>query len=431
MLRSGEDESLIGLDESIWLDAKGQPYRLDDPGQKWELAKDVSAMANASGGCILIAAKTEKPETYLEERIKEIVPVPRAMIDVQQYLDTIQRWTFPSLGHRVKPQVFDRKDDRVLLLLEIQPAPSDEQPVLVRTLVSRGGHDQIEAWAVARRVGTGTEWISAGQIWADIRDGRLSRSRPVTPQSLSPEISPEDEVERTASDLIQDLAVEGQAVVGYVAIPQSNTRISSFYTTDGVMGLMRDLPQHDLRRSGFGLGYGVHVKATDDALVDIEEGRRGLLVTRAGRAAAVAAANAGFLGWASERAIPPANVAGIDAIRLNPYVLAEYALEFARFVHLELGPRLNGPTWTLGVVARNLKSGIPMPYVPSNPHEWMHQAFLPVIDNAVETFPSTGDVEVDAYELLRLLVQLFGLPESLIPFVTDGRIRAETILAWR
>ena len=40
--------------ETIWLDFKMCPYQLEQDRQRFELAKDVSAMANAEGGVILI-----------------------------------------------------------------------------------------------------------------------------------------------------------------------------------------------------------------------------------------------------------------------------------------------------------------------------------------------------------------------------------------
>jgi hypothetical protein len=159
-LEAARDDDLVGLEESRWFDAKGQPYRLDDDRQKWELAKDVSALANAEGGLILVAARTEKPETYLEERITAVVPVPGPMVDIKQHLDTIAASTFPPLAHRVEARRFERSGERVLLVLEVQALDVDQQPAIVATLASIGGTD-VPTWAIARRVGSGTEWLSA------------------------------------------------------------------------------------------------------------------------------------------------------------------------------------------------------------------------------------------------------------------------------
>jgi hypothetical protein len=196
------------------------------------------------------------------------------------------------------------------------------------------------------------------------------------------------------------------------------------------MGLLRRLPDSALRRNGFGLAYGVNVRTSNEALVDIEEGRRGVIVEKDGSFASSVAANTGFLGWGSQQSNPPPSLAS-NGIRLNPYVLAEYSLEFARFVRGHLMEELGREGWTLAIVARNLQTGNPIPYYPSNPTQIGHQAYRAILDSASETFPATGEAEHDGYELLRHLLEWFGVPAKGISFVDDERITAETIRSWR
>ena len=70
-----DPNKLIGQPETAWLDFKGQPYRLNksDPRRDkecFELARDVTALANASGGIILIGIRTEL-ETSRQEEMAE------------------------------------------------------------------------------------------------------------------------------------------------------------------------------------------------------------------------------------------------------------------------------------------------------------------------------------------------------------------------
>ena len=68
LLEAGRDDDLVGLEESPWFDAKRGAYTLGQcQTHKWELAKDVSAMANATGGLILVGAKTNREQSWLEE----------------------------------------------------------------------------------------------------------------------------------------------------------------------------------------------------------------------------------------------------------------------------------------------------------------------------------------------------------------------------
>src|SRR6266849_5109318 len=51
-LASGDLTKLEGTREDAWVDFKGTPYQLDADRGKWELAKDVAAFANESGGVV-------------------------------------------------------------------------------------------------------------------------------------------------------------------------------------------------------------------------------------------------------------------------------------------------------------------------------------------------------------------------------------------
>ena len=73
-LRVGRPERLIGTRECAWLDAKGQLYQLDQPRPAAELAKDVAALANMSGGVIVIGPRTRKAGS--SEVIDEVRSVP-------------------------------------------------------------------------------------------------------------------------------------------------------------------------------------------------------------------------------------------------------------------------------------------------------------------------------------------------------------------
>jgi len=419
---------LIGLQESRWFDVKSHPYRLVDDRQKWELAKDMSALANADGGVILIAAETVQPATYLEERVSKVVPVPASLIDVKRYLDTIGRWTVPSLAHRIRSHLFPRADDKVLFALEVPSIEPDEKPILVSTNLPLGGAD-VAAWAIARRVGSGTEWVNAAQVWADIRDGRLARRNLSLATPLNSGPSPEDRATEAARRLSALVSAEGQSMLAYVAIPPPGQRLESFYSDDGIRGALRDLPRRGIRSSGFGLGYGLKPESAGRALADIEEGRRGVMVDLDGTLTAVAIANRDFLGWA-DRGIPPNGISDRPAIGLNRYVLAEYSLEFSRFLRSELITKIGVDGWYLAVLATRLQSGDPAPYLPDSVNPLSHSARTAVVDEGLAVFPATEDPEQNAYELLRRYVEWFGCPPDAVPFGVDERISEETVLSW-
>src|SRR5580658_3470968 len=84
-LAAGDFQSLIGITESAWIDAKEMPYILDTPKKKMELAKDVSAFANSGGGIIVIGFDASKDPSTAVETVSEVCPFPPNLLDSNQY----------------------------------------------------------------------------------------------------------------------------------------------------------------------------------------------------------------------------------------------------------------------------------------------------------------------------------------------------------
>jgi len=71
ILAEGTFDRLMGIAEDEQLDFKRSPYQLAEDRQKMELAKDISALANAGGGLILIGIETRQDaERQLEEAVQ-------------------------------------------------------------------------------------------------------------------------------------------------------------------------------------------------------------------------------------------------------------------------------------------------------------------------------------------------------------------------
>src|SRR5947207_2223313 len=85
VLESGEFTPLVGIEETLEVEFKGEPYRVDDrDSQKFELAKDVSAFANAVGGVIVIGARTERDDRVAVDVVTELRLLERGLVDEQQ-----------------------------------------------------------------------------------------------------------------------------------------------------------------------------------------------------------------------------------------------------------------------------------------------------------------------------------------------------------
>jgi hypothetical protein len=80
ILDCGDFDELIGTDEDSVVEAKGEPYQVgatDESTQnfaKQALAKDVSGLANAQGGVILIGFQTTRDVTAAGDYIQSCGP---------------------------------------------------------------------------------------------------------------------------------------------------------------------------------------------------------------------------------------------------------------------------------------------------------------------------------------------------------------------
>ncbi len=164
VLERSDDSALIGLHESTWFDAKSSAYQLDNPKQVWELAKDVSAMANVAGGVILIGATAERSTGSLVEFVTAVEPIPTERLMMADRVHALLRERlWPPLGSRVTIRQFGRDGETALQAIVVEAAADDSEPVLVRsraTIEVDGATHELDAWASARRVGCGTEWGS-------------------------------------------------------------------------------------------------------------------------------------------------------------------------------------------------------------------------------------------------------------------------------
>src|SRR5260370_33349391 len=97
ILGKGDFDVLSGTNEDAFIEAKGSPYQLSTSGQKHELAKDVSALANAGGGIILIGFRAQKDISTSVEKIECSRPFELKLFDIKQYQPLLGDWIYPPI----------------------------------------------------------------------------------------------------------------------------------------------------------------------------------------------------------------------------------------------------------------------------------------------------------------------------------------------
>jgi predicted HTH transcriptional regulator len=97
LVDTGEFQQFIGEVEGQHLDAKSQPYLFTSGNDaKRELAKDVAAFANTTGGCIIVGAETTLSTLQAGEEITALKPVPGTLFSPDQYAKIIAEWLYPQ-----------------------------------------------------------------------------------------------------------------------------------------------------------------------------------------------------------------------------------------------------------------------------------------------------------------------------------------------
>jgi hypothetical protein len=168
LIVAGRAGALVGLREGTWLDVKSAPYRLDVDANKFELARDVSAFANAQGGLLLLPATTRNERNG--EVVDEIRDLDLNLVDVNQVRDVLSTWVHPTIvGLEVR--AVETTHGRGQLLIHVPPQPSDSWPYLV-TRAPIGDRVRSTALAICVRHDAEIRALDPASIHALLRTGR-------------------------------------------------------------------------------------------------------------------------------------------------------------------------------------------------------------------------------------------------------------------
>jgi predicted HTH transcriptional regulator len=133
----GNPDSLIGAAESLWLEAKSVLYDLNKPEDRYELAKDVSAFANAEGGFLLIGFEEDQTDvTRPVPIIASLAPFPLTAFPVQKYLGMLDHYIHPELeGLRVYWKPDGEASKTGVGIIEVPPQAVERKYFLISNVV--------------------------------------------------------------------------------------------------------------------------------------------------------------------------------------------------------------------------------------------------------------------------------------------------------
>jgi hypothetical protein len=429
-------DALIGLFESEWLDAKETPYHLDVAPQKRELAKDVTALANAGGGIIVLGFECEKLPTTAGERIKEVCRFPISRVDPKRYNQILADLVHPP-PHGVTVLVFENsaKDGNGVAAIVIDKAVMTEKPYLVGKMVDENDisigsyfgyferkRDFIPPISIARI----QQQLSAGLQWASINE-RLSAMETkidaLTPSRKAPSkivtiLRPERETRIKKARIT--VGRDDAPLIYFDAAAESPCTFPTLFKSQSerVVRLIENPPQ--FRQNGFEI-WADRISAIVDGRLrrNMIAGHRLIELWEDGEFIFIGPGDEDFLGWS-------VGSTGTRPIHISNFVLAEATLHFCwlmRSIFEEAEPKPSVLRLSLGL-ANLARSGMAtLSDVPEGRMRGMEQPHpAPSPDREFYELAEwdTYDPARLAYLLLKNVYVWFGFNSDRMPYVDNN-----------
>ena len=272
ILSSGDFTTFEGEFEFEQLECKRQPYRLNLDKEKLELAKDVSALANAKGGVILVGCATTRDPAHGEDRIERTRAFKKELFDPVSYQQVLENWLCPSL-HGLEIKWFPSASDAAkgIAAIFVPAAEGPDRPVLVtktildssrRTELLFGYCERKQARVIHHNVQRLQTLLRDGRrLDGELREGlqslqstleelRVSRSNAVLPQR------DHDEFNRRVSEALSAVNLSNDPAFAIGAYPRRLLELRELFVSRNarLVQLLENPPK--LRHSGFDLSTG-------------------------------------------------------------------------------------------------------------------------------------------------------------------------------
>lgn len=449
LLSSGDLEALKGAYEHEAFDAKQTPYVLTADTGKYELAKDVTAFANADGGVIVMGFKTDRPDpAHSLDTVVSVHPFPAAMLQPDQYYDVLRSWTFPKLDLvRIEHYPEPSSSTHVVAAIYVE---RDRQrgPFFVTKSVSAAGKVEERLFGFTERRRAGTILWSVQEVQTAFKLGlggnedlvarleaAVAKLETMTagnggqalPQAVPPPPMSEPPVERpsfTSAELtalgsaaVVNLGLQSLPAIYFVARPTVAASLDGFLTSRSPAALLVEHPP-EFRKNGFDLTTGGRAQLVEGSSWRAALSEYKLLeIFRDGTTVFAARGDEEFLAWNSH--------SGAD-LRVNPLTLAEVVLAFATLVS-ELAKYSYPPVVSIeyGIgVERLARDGNPAVIVPHRLSSigWSARLGERRAPTASYIWPTrrvnmTESPESVAAKLLQEIYAWFGVPSDQMPYV--------------
>jgi hypothetical protein len=222
VLQAGDFGRLDGVVEDHQLEFKASPYQLSSDAMKCELAKDVSALANSSGGIILIGFRTCQDSLTATEYVDLCRPFDLSLFDTDQHRKILNDWICPPINPidiRCYPSASE--SDKGVAAIIIAKSAAEGRPYIVSRTVEADGKKRGTLFGYYERIQDRIPATSPEVLRGYVKDGmrfeeimrRLDTIESFLGNSAPPVITGLTEAE------VSDRICEAQDAVGRASRP--------------------------------------------------------------------------------------------------------------------------------------------------------------------------------------------------------------------
>jgi predicted HTH transcriptional regulator len=161
IIHSGEFDQLLGHPEGQEMECKLVPHALDSPSGRYELAKDVSAFANGTGGYLLIGIKTERSTQQQLDVLHSLPLISREQFEIARAIGVIKDHIYPEIsGLDVFFAPAKGASDKGLGVIRVPRQHADRGPFLISRVVEDSQYLRHIVAGYVERVGDSAEPLS-------------------------------------------------------------------------------------------------------------------------------------------------------------------------------------------------------------------------------------------------------------------------------
>lgn len=220
ILGNGDFDQFIDTPEGLEIEFKGEPYRIEQDSQRFELAKDVSGFANAAGGLIVIGARTERDDHVAVDVVSELRLLRRGLVDEEQYGAIVRDRVYPRLRElHVHFYASAAEGDRGLVAIDVPPQEEVDRYFLIQRPLAEGV-DRTPGWLVGlavrgigrveeRRIGEIHTLVNRGLVvgrqLGDVVEGMAELRDLITREAAAPAQTPADRLDALIDERLDEI----------------------------------------------------------------------------------------------------------------------------------------------------------------------------------------------------------------------------------